>query len=32
LGAGWVKALNGELSSAVADLTLVYAFGVAGRP
>ena len=32
LGAGWVKAVNGELSSLVADLTLVFAFDVAGRP
>jgi hypothetical protein len=32
LGAGWVKAPNGELSSAVIDLGLVFAFGVPGRP
>jgi len=32
LGAGWIKALNGELSSPVADLTLVFAFDVDGRP
>ncbi len=32
LGAGWVKTLNGELSSPVADLTLSFAFDVAGRP
>jgi hypothetical protein len=32
LGAGWVKALNGELNSAVIDLGVVFAFGVPGRP
>ena len=32
LGAGWIKALNGELSSPVVDLTLTFAFDVAGRP
>lgn len=32
LGAGWVKAVNGELSSPAIDLTLVFAFDVAGRP
>jgi len=32
LGAGWIKAVNGELSSPVADLTLSFAFDVAGRP
>lgn len=32
LGAGWIKAPNGELSSAVADLSVVFAFDVPGRP
>jgi hypothetical protein len=32
LGAGWIKAFNGELSSPVVDLTLTFAFDVAGRP
>jgi hypothetical protein len=32
LGAGWIKAFNGELSSPVVDLTLSFAFDVAGRP
>jgi hypothetical protein len=32
LGAGWIKAVNGELSSPVVDLTLTFAFDVAGRP
>jgi hypothetical protein len=32
LGAGWIKAPNGELSSPVVDLTLTFAFDVAGRP
>lgn len=32
LGAGRVKAFNGELDSTVADLTLAFAFGVASRP
>lgn len=30
LGGGWVKAVNGELSSPVLDLSLTYAFGVPG--
>ena len=32
LGAGWIKAFDGELSSPVVDLTLTFAFDVAGRP
>ena len=32
LGAGWIKAPNGELSSAVLDLSVVFAFDVPGRP
>ena len=32
LGAGWVKAVKGGLDSPVLDLTMVFAFGVAGRP
>lgn len=32
LGGGWVRAVNGGLDSPVLDLTLVYAFAVAGRP
>jgi hypothetical protein len=32
LGGGWIKAINGELSSPVVDLTLSFAFDVAGRP
>lgn len=32
LGAGRVKALNGDLDSTLADLTLVFSFGVASRP
>jgi hypothetical protein len=32
LGVGWVKALNGELNSAVVDVAVVFAFGVPGRP
>jgi hypothetical protein len=32
LGAGWINAPNGELSSAVLDLALVFAFDVPGRP
>ena len=32
LGAGWIKAPNGELSSAVLDLSAVFAFDVPGRP
>jgi hypothetical protein len=31
LGAGWIKALNGELSSAALDLSVVFAFDVPGR-
>jgi hypothetical protein len=31
LGGGWLKAVNGGLSSPVADLTLVLSFDVAGR-
>jgi len=30
LGGGWVKALNGELSSPVLDLSVTYAYGVPG--
>jgi hypothetical protein len=30
LGGGWVKAVNGELSSPVLDLSVTYAFGVPG--
>jgi hypothetical protein len=32
LGGGQVKAINGPLDSHVADLTLVFSFGVASRP
>jgi hypothetical protein len=32
LGAGWIKAPNGELSSPVLDLSVVFAFDVPGRP
>lgn len=32
LGAGWIKSLNGELSSAAIDLSVVVAFDVPGRP
>ncbi len=32
LGGGWIKAPNGELSSAVLDLSVVFAFDVPGRP
>lgn len=32
LGAGWIKAPNGALSSAVVDLALVFAFDVPARP
>lgn len=32
LGAGWIKAPNGELGSAVLDLSVVFAFDVPGRP
>jgi hypothetical protein len=32
MGAGWVKAPNGELSSPVLDLSVVFAFDVPGRP
>jgi hypothetical protein len=32
LGAGWIKALNGELGSPVLDLSVVFAFDVPGRP
>jgi hypothetical protein len=32
LGAGWIKAPNGELDSAVLDLSVVFAFDVPGRP
>ena len=32
LGAGQVKAFNGPLNSHVADLTLVFSYGVASRP
>jgi hypothetical protein len=32
LGAGWIKAPGGGLSSPVLDLSVVYAFGVPGRP
>jgi hypothetical protein len=31
LGAGWIKAPNGELSSPVLDLSVVFAFDVPGR-
>jgi len=32
LGAGWIKAPNGELNSPVLDLSVVFAFDVPGRP
>lgn len=32
LGGGWIKAPNGELSSAVVDVSVVFAFDVPGRP
>jgi hypothetical protein len=32
LGAGWIKAPNGQLSSPVLDLSVVFAFDVPGRP
>ncbi len=32
LGAGWIKAPNGELSSPALDLSVVFAFDVPGRP
>lgn len=32
LGAGWIKAPNGGLNSAVVDLALVFAFDVPARP
>lgn len=32
LGAGWIKSLNGELSSPALDLSMVFAFDVPGRP
>ncbi len=32
LGAGWIKAVDGDLSSPVVDLTLSFTFDVAGRP
>ncbi|HMO44858.1 MAG TPA: hypothetical protein PKB14_02360 [Rubrivivax sp.] len=32
LGGGWIKAPNGELSSPVLDLPVVFAFDVPGRP
>ncbi len=32
LGGGWIKAPNGELSSAALDLSVVFAFDVPGRP
>ncbi|HMO45215.1 MAG TPA: hypothetical protein PKB14_04220 [Rubrivivax sp.] len=32
LGGGWIKAPNGELSSPVLDLSVVFAFDVPGRP
>jgi hypothetical protein len=32
LGAGWIEAPNGQLSSPVLDLSVVFAFDVPGRP
>ena len=32
VGGGWIKAVNGELSSPVLDLSVVFAFDVPGRP